>query len=101
MFVKYVNENGYVYFDFSGLIDERALLSTKLDICTEKGIYTGVVGVKNRHLMTAEDLKRPITLSELCRRLLDWPCLTFGRGNRGQHQPGILHDIPHPGPMPT
>jgi len=47
------------------MVDERVLLSTKVDICTEKGIYTGVVGVKNRHLMTAEDLKRPITLSEL------------------------------------
>lgn len=65
MLVKYVNEKGYIYFDLNGMIDERALLSTKLDIYTEKGIYTGVVGVKNRHLMTAEDLKRPITLSEL------------------------------------
>jgi endoglucanase len=65
MVVKYVDEKGYIYFDLNGMIDERALLSTKLDICTEKGIYTGVVGVKNRHLMTAEDLKRPITLSDL------------------------------------
>jgi endoglucanase len=47
------------------MIDERVLLSTKVDICSEKGIYTGVVGVKNRHLMTAEDLKRPISISEL------------------------------------
>ncbi len=65
MLVKYVDEKGYIYFDLNGMIDERALLSTKLDICTEKGIYTGVVGVKNRHLMTAEDLKRPISVSEL------------------------------------
>ena len=65
MLVKYVDEKGYIYFDLNGMIDERALLSTKLDIYTEKGIYTGVVGVKNRHLMTAEDLKRPITLSDL------------------------------------
>jgi endoglucanase len=63
--VKYIDEKGYVYFDLNGMVDERVLLSTKVDICTEKGIYTGVVGVKNRHLMTAEDLKRPITLSEL------------------------------------
>jgi endoglucanase len=47
------------------MIDERVLLSTKVDICSEKGIHTGVVGVKNRHLMTAEDLKRPISISEL------------------------------------
>ena len=65
MLIKYVDQKGYLYFDLNGMVDERVLLSTKVDICTEKGIYTGVVGVKNRHLMTAEDLKRPITLSEL------------------------------------
>jgi endoglucanase len=65
LLIKYVDEKGYLYFDLNGMVDERVLLSTKVDICTEKGIYTGVVGVKNRHLMTAEDLKRPITLSEL------------------------------------
>ena len=65
MIVKYIDKKGYIYFDLNGMIDERVLLSTKVDICTEKGIYTGVVGVKSRHLMTAEDLKRPIALSDL------------------------------------
>ena len=65
MLVKYIDPKGYIYFDLNGMIDERVLLSTKVDICTEKGIYTGVVGVKNRHLMTAEDLKQPITISGL------------------------------------
>jgi len=65
LLIKYIDPKGFIYFDFNGMIDERVLLSTKVDICTGKGIYTGVVGVKNRHLMTAEDLKRPITLSEL------------------------------------
>jgi endoglucanase len=65
MLIKYIDPKGYIYFDLNGMIDERVLLSTKVDICTDKGIYTGVVGVKNRHLLTAEDLKRPITVSEL------------------------------------
>jgi endoglucanase len=65
MLVKYIDPKGYLYFDLNGMIDERVLLSTKVDICSEKGIYTGVVGVKNRHLMTPEDLKRPINISEL------------------------------------
>ena len=65
MLIKYIDEKGYIYFDLNGMIDERVLLSTKVDICTEHGIYTGVVGVKNRHLLTPEDLKRPITLSDL------------------------------------
>ena len=65
MLVKYVDPKGYIYFDLNGIIDERVLLSTRVDICTDKGIYTGVVGVKNRHLLTAEDLKRPISISDL------------------------------------
>jgi endoglucanase len=65
MLVKYIDPKGYIYFDLNGMIDERVLLSTKVDICADKGIYTGVVGVKNRHLLTAEDLKRPISISDL------------------------------------
>ncbi len=65
MLVKYVDPKGHIYFNLNGMIDERVLLSTKVDICADKGIYTGVVGVKNRHLLTSEDLKRPINLSDL------------------------------------
>jgi putative aminopeptidase FrvX len=65
MLIKYIDPKGYIYFDLNGMIDERVFLSTKVDICTDKGIYTGVVGVKNRHLLTAEDLKRPINISDL------------------------------------
>ncbi len=65
MLIKYIDPKGYIYFDLNGLIDERVLLSTKVDICTDKGIYTGVVGVKSRHLLTAEDLQRPISISEI------------------------------------
>jgi len=65
LLVKYIDPRGYIYFDLNGMIDERVLLSTKVDICTEKGVCTGVIGVKNRHLLTAEDLKRPISISDL------------------------------------
>jgi putative aminopeptidase FrvX len=65
MLVKYIDPKGFIYFELNGMIDERVLLSTKVDICTDKGVYTGVVGVKNRHLLTPEDLKRPISLSDL------------------------------------
>ena len=65
LLVKYIDPKGYIFFDLNGMFDDRVLLSTKVNICSEKGIYTGVVGVKNRHMMTAEDLKRPISVSEL------------------------------------
>jgi endoglucanase len=65
LLIKYIDPKGFIYFDLNGMIDERVLLSTKVDICTDKGIYTGVVGVKSRHLLTPEDLKRPISISDL------------------------------------
>jgi len=65
MLVKYIDPKGYIYFDLNGMIDERVLLSTKVDVCADKKTYTGVVGVKNRHLLTSEDLKRPISVSDL------------------------------------
>src|SRR5512136_2127381 len=65
LLVKYIDPKGFIYFDLNGMIDERVLLSTKVDICADKGTHTGVVGVKNRHLLTTEDLKRPISISDL------------------------------------
>lgn len=63
--VKDIDPKGYVFFDLIGLIDERVLLSCKVDICSENGIYTGIVGTKNPHLMNPEDLKRPISTLDL------------------------------------
>ncbi len=65
LMVKYIDPKGYLFFDLIGMIDERVLLGCKVDICSENGIYTGVVGVKNPHLMGPEDLKRPISISDL------------------------------------
>jgi endoglucanase len=65
LLIKYIDPKGFIYFDLNGMIDERVLLSTKVDICADRGILTGVVGVKSRHLLTPEDLKRPISISDL------------------------------------
>jgi endoglucanase len=65
MLVKYIDPKGYIYFDLNGMLDERVLFSTAVDVCTEKGIVTGVIGVKSRHLMTAKDLSQPVTVSDL------------------------------------
>ncbi len=65
LMVKHIDEKGYLYFDLVGMIDPRVLLSTKVDVCAEGGIYTGVIGVKNPHLMTPEDLAHPVRVSEL------------------------------------
>jgi putative aminopeptidase FrvX len=65
MLVKYIDPRGYIYFDLNGMIDERVLLSTRVDICTESGIFSGVIGVKSRHLMSQEDLKCPVNVNDL------------------------------------
>ena len=65
MLVKYIDPKGYIYFDLNGMLDERVLFSTLVDICAEKGIFTGVIGVKSRHLMSPEDLKRPVHVNDL------------------------------------
>jgi tetrahedral aminopeptidase len=65
LLVKYIDPKGYLFFDLNGLIDERVLLSTRVDICSEAGIFQGIIGVKSRHLMSPEDLKRPVALNEL------------------------------------
>jgi endoglucanase len=65
MCVKYINPQGYVYFDLNGVIDERVLLSRKVDIVSRKGVQTGIIGVKGKHLLTPEELKSPISVQEL------------------------------------
>lgn len=65
MCVKYINPQGYIYFDPNGWIDERVLLGQKVDIVSRKGVQTGVIGVKPKHLLTSEDLKRPISIHDL------------------------------------
>jgi endoglucanase len=65
MCVKYINPQGYIYFALNGVIDERILLSRKVDIVSRKGVQTGIIGVKGKHLLTPEDLKRPISVHDL------------------------------------
>ena len=65
MCVKYIHPQGYIYFDLNGVIDERVLFGQKVDIVSRKGVQTGIIGVKGKHLLTPEDLKRPISVHDL------------------------------------
>lgn len=65
MCVKYINPQGYIYFDLNGAVDERVLLSRKVDIVSRKGVQTGIIGVKGKHLLTEEELKNPISIQRL------------------------------------
>lgn len=58
LIVKYVNDEGFVFFEKHGMIDDRILLAQRVKIHTKKGSVCGVIGVKSRHLLTAEELVR-------------------------------------------
>ncbi|MBP1768555.1 MAG: peptidase family protein [Candidatus Aminicenantes bacterium] len=65
LLVKYIDPKGYLYFDLNGWIDERVLFSTRVDVCADARIVPGVIGVKSRHLMSAEDMRRPVSVQDL------------------------------------
>ncbi len=65
LLVKYIDPDGFVYFDLNGWIDERVLFSTRVDVCTDTGTVPGIIGVKSRHVMSPEDLQRPVRVQDL------------------------------------
>ncbi|MDR3560044.1 MAG: M20/M25/M40 family metallo-hydrolase [Negativicutes bacterium] len=66
LFVKYINDQGFIYFDVNGIVDERVLLDTKIEVVTDDGtVHLGVIGIKSRHLMTPEELARPVNIADL------------------------------------
>lgn len=65
LLVKYVDPQGYLYFDLNGWIDERVLFSTRVDVCSDARRFPGIIGVKSRHLMSVDDLKRPVSVQDL------------------------------------
>lgn len=65
-FVKYISDKGFIAFDANGIVDERVLLNTKVEVVTEEGVIRpGVVGIKSRHLMTAEEMGKPVNIADL------------------------------------
>jgi putative aminopeptidase FrvX len=66
MFVKYINDQGFIYFEANGILDERVLLDTKVEVIAGDGaVHVGVIGIKSRHLMTPEELARPVNIGDL------------------------------------
>lgn len=65
LLVKYIDPAGMVYCEANGLIDERTLLATQVDIWTPDGPRLGVVGVKSRHLLTEAEMRAPLAVNDL------------------------------------
>ncbi|MEM2959918.1 MAG: M42 family metallopeptidase [Candidatus Jordarchaeaceae archaeon] len=63
--VKYINDEGFVFFEKYGMIDDRILLAQRVKIHTKKGPVCGVIGVKAKHLLTPEESARPLLFRDM------------------------------------
>jgi tetrahedral aminopeptidase len=55
LMVNYVNDDGYIYFEAVGGIDNTVLPGSRLTILTKNGPVPGVIGRKPIHLMKPEE----------------------------------------------
>jgi putative aminopeptidase FrvX len=65
LIVKYIDPSGLVFLERNGLIDERTILASQIEVWTDQGPRTGVIGVRSRHLVSEQDLGKPIRLDDL------------------------------------
>jgi tetrahedral aminopeptidase len=65
LLVKYVDSDGSLYCERNGLIDERTLLASQVDVWTDGGPRPGIVGVRSRHLLSESDLRQPVRIEDL------------------------------------
>jgi endoglucanase len=62
MIVNAIRENGLIGFELVGMIDERVLLGSVVNIMTSDGrLIPGVIGSKSRHLQTPEESRVPVS----------------------------------------
>lgn len=63
--VKYVDEQGYIYFSRSGGWFDQTLLNQRVVVHTAKKDYFGVIGSKAPHVMKPEERLRVVPISEM------------------------------------
>ncbi|UCD03383.1 MAG: M42 family metallopeptidase [Candidatus Aenigmatarchaeota archaeon] len=65
LIVKYIDKEGFIFFDKIGGWDERILPTRKVVIHGSKGSVFGVIGSKPAHLLEKEEQKKPAKLKEM------------------------------------
>jgi endoglucanase len=63
--VLQVTDSGQILFDKLGLVDDRVLVAREVAILSPSGVIRGVIGIKGRHLMTADELLKHIDASQM------------------------------------
>ncbi len=65
LIVKYINEDGFVFFDTIGGHDKILISGRRVQILTDRGIVKGVTGKRAIHLMSEADRKKVPELHEM------------------------------------
>ncbi|MBW6440489.1 M42 family metallopeptidase [Patescibacteria group bacterium] len=63
--VKYIDDNGFIYFSKSGGWFDQTLLNQRVLIHTKNKSIIGVVGSKPPHIMKAEESKKVISIGDM------------------------------------
>ncbi len=65
LMVKYITDDGLIYFDQNGMISTICLPGTKVQIVTKDRLYTGLIGSGSAHLMVEEEAKKAPSILDL------------------------------------
>ncbi len=63
--VKYIDENGYIYFSSVGGVDPQVVPGQRVKIKTDDGYINGVIGRKPIHLLEDEEKKKAPKIEDL------------------------------------
>ncbi len=65
LMVKYIDDNGFVYFSAIGGVDPGVLDGQRVSILTKEGPIQGVIGKKPIHLMEDDERGKPLKIHQL------------------------------------
>ncbi len=64
LMVKHIDDKGFIYFQWIGMVDPNLVRTKRVDIHTEKGPVRGVVGAVPFHYKQEEKDKKPLKMHE-------------------------------------
>jgi putative aminopeptidase FrvX len=65
LMVKYITDDGFIYFDQNGMTSAMGLPGTKVQLVARGQLYPGVIGTRTAHLMVDEEVTKSPSLPDL------------------------------------
>ena len=63
--VEHIDDKGLISFEKIGWVDDRVLPSREVVVLTSKGDVHGIIGLKGKHLLSAEEISKPLNHREM------------------------------------